>query len=50
MKKDIKVTCVCPYRIETGMFKGLKINKVGEFLIRPLQEEYAALRTVYAIL
>lgn len=24
--KDIHVTCICPYQIDTGMFKGVRIR------------------------
>ncbi|QQO10598.1 SDR family oxidoreductase [Breznakiella homolactica] len=48
MKKKISSTVVCPFYIDTGMFKGVK-SKVP-LLLPILKSEYAARRIVSAIL
>jgi len=43
--KDIKITCVCPYIIDTGMFKGFK-----PMLLNPvLQPEFVARKVIDAV-
>ncbi len=44
-KSGVKVTCVCPYVIDTGMFSGFR-----PFLLNPMvKAEYAAQRIVEAV-
>jgi len=47
LKKDVHVTCICPYYINTGMFEGVK-SKMN-FLL-PIQDpEYVVKRIVKAV-
>ena len=45
---DIKTTCICPYLIETGMFRGVGKTKLS-FFIPNLKPEYVANRVIAAI-
>lgn len=46
-KLNIQTTVVCPYFINTGMFKGVKTR--FSFLLPILEEDYAAARIVHSI-
>lgn len=46
-KTGINVTCVCPYHIRTGLFKGIKLN--FPWILRSLTPEEVAQRTIRAM-
>jgi all-trans-retinol dehydrogenase (NAD+) len=44
---NVKTTCVCPFFIDTGMFKGIKLS--FQFIFPMLKEKYAANRILNGI-
>ncbi|KAG7455115.1 hypothetical protein MATL_G00252990 [Megalops atlanticus] len=49
-KDGIKMTLVCPFLVDTGMFKGCRIRKEIAPLLPPLKPEYCVKQAVRAIL
>ncbi|XP_026866864.1 retinol dehydrogenase 10-B isoform X1 [Electrophorus electricus] len=49
-KDGIKMTLVCPFLVDTGMFKGCKIRKEMAPFFPPLKAEYCVERAMRAIL
>ncbi|KAI6208572.1 Oxidoreductase, short chain dehydrogenase/reductase family protein [Aphelenchoides besseyi] len=49
LKSQVKTTCVSPYYIDTGMFKGVQKSKINN-LLPILQPEYVVERIVDAVL
>ncbi|XP_016309983.1 retinol dehydrogenase 10-B-like isoform X2 [Sinocyclocheilus anshuiensis] len=49
-KDGIKMTLVCPFLVDTGMFKGCKIRKEMAPLFPPLKPEYCVKQAMRAIL
>ncbi|KAK6492043.1 retinol dehydrogenase 10-A [Huso huso] len=49
-KDDIKMTLVCPYLVDTDMFRGCRIRKEIEPFLPPLKSEYCVKQAMRAIL
>ncbi|KAG2458496.1 retinol dehydrogenase 10-A [Polypterus senegalus] len=49
-KDGIKMTLVCPYLVDTGMFRGCRIRKEIEPFLPPLKPEYCVKQAMNAIL
>uniref|UniRef100_A0A4W3GLU9 NADP-retinol dehydrogenase n=1 Tax=Callorhinchus milii TaxID=7868 RepID=A0A4W3GLU9_CALMI len=49
-KDGIKMTLVCPYLVDTGMFRGCRIRKEFEPFLPPLKPEYCVKEAMRAIL
>ncbi|XP_023776648.1 retinol dehydrogenase 10 [Cyanistes caeruleus] len=49
-KDGIKTTLVCPYLVDTGMFRGCRIRKEIEPFLPPLKPEYCVKQAMRAIL
>ncbi|XP_064875301.1 retinol dehydrogenase 10-A [Oncorhynchus nerka] len=49
-KDGIKMTLVCPYLVDTGMFKGCRIRKEIEPFLPPLKPEFCVTQSMRAIL
>ncbi|KAL4635174.1 retinol dehydrogenase 10-A [Arapaima gigas] len=49
-KDGIKMTLVCPYLVDTGMFRGCRIRKEIEPFLPPLKPEYCVKQVMRAIL
>ncbi|XP_051989646.1 retinol dehydrogenase 10-B [Xyrauchen texanus] len=49
-KDGIKMTLVCPFLVDTGMFKGCKIRKEMAAFFPPLKPEYCVKQAMRAIL
>ncbi|XP_028831234.1 retinol dehydrogenase 10-B isoform X2 [Denticeps clupeoides] len=49
-KDGIKMTLVCPFLVDTGMFKGCKIRKEMAPFFLPLKPEYCVAKAMRAIL
>ncbi|KAI4789694.1 hypothetical protein KUCAC02_035091 [Chaenocephalus aceratus] len=49
-KEGINMTLVCPYLVDTGMFKGCRIRKEIEPFLPPLKPEFCVKQSMRAIL
>uniref|UniRef100_G3TZS5 Retinol dehydrogenase 10 n=1 Tax=Loxodonta africana TaxID=9785 RepID=G3TZS5_LOXAF len=49
-KDGIKTTLVCPYLVDTGMFRGCRIRKEIEPFLPPLKPDYCVKQAMQAIL
>uniref|UniRef100_A0A2K5L352 Retinol dehydrogenase 10 n=1 Tax=Cercocebus atys TaxID=9531 RepID=A0A2K5L352_CERAT len=49
-KDGIKTTLVCPYLVDTGMFRGCRIRKEIEPFLPPLKPDYCVKQAMKAIL
>ncbi|KAG7317670.1 hypothetical protein KOW79_018705 [Hemibagrus wyckioides] len=49
-KDGIKMTLVCPYLVDTGMFRGCRIRKEIEPFVPPLKPEFCVKQAMKAIL
>ncbi|KAG5268610.1 hypothetical protein AALO_G00214440 [Alosa alosa] len=49
-KDGIKMTLVCPYLVDTGMFRGCRIRKEIEPFLPPLRPEFCVKQSMRAIL
>uniref|UniRef100_A0A7M4FLP3 NADP-retinol dehydrogenase n=1 Tax=Crocodylus porosus TaxID=8502 RepID=A0A7M4FLP3_CROPO len=49
-KDGIKMTLVCPYLVDTGMFRGCRIRKEIEPFLPPLKPDYCVKQAMRAIL
>nr|XP_033789286.1 retinol dehydrogenase 10 isoform X2 [Geotrypetes seraphini] len=49
-KDGVKMTLVCPYLVDTGMFRGCRIRKEIEPFLPPLKPDYCVKQAIRAIL
>ncbi|XP_069477313.1 retinol dehydrogenase 10 [Ambystoma mexicanum] len=49
-KDGVKTTLVCPYLVDTGMFRGCRIRKEIEPFLPPLKPDYCVKQAIRAIL
>ncbi|XP_029447337.1 retinol dehydrogenase 10 isoform X2 [Rhinatrema bivittatum] len=49
-KDGVKATLVCPYLVDTGMFRGCRIRKEIEPFLPPLKPDYCVKQAIRAIL